>query len=111
MYGSAATGDLRFESDVDVAVLDPNPLDAKRKIELIERLATATGRPVDLVDLRTAGTVLLREILTRGRVVLERDREDRMSLIMRMLIEVEDFLPIVERERRERRNEWLGTGE
>jgi hypothetical protein len=69
-------------------------------------IALATGRPVDLVDLRSAGVVLRREILRRGRTLVERDPALRAHLIVRMLGDVEDLLPYVERIHRERRERW-----
>ena len=58
LFGSLATGRERPDSDVDIAVLADRPLSAELKAEWVGSLAAATGRPVDLVDLRTAGEPL-----------------------------------------------------
>lgn len=48
VFGSAATGRLREDSDIDLAVAGLPP---KRFLEAMGRAARAMGRPVDLVDL------------------------------------------------------------
>jgi uncharacterized protein len=105
-FGSVAAGTADAESDVDVAVWTDPVLDHERKRDLTRVIALATGRPVDLVDLRSAGVVLRREILRRGRTLVERDPALRAHLIVRMLGDVEDLLPYVERIHRERRERW-----
>lgn len=105
-FGSVASGTASAESDVDVAVwTDPAPT-FERVRDLIRIIALETGRPVDLVDLRSAGVALRREILRHGRTLVERDPSLRPHLIVRMLGDVEDLLPYVERIHRERRERW-----
>lgn len=62
LFGSMASGRTHAGSDIDVAVLCTSPLTAQRKMALIAELAQATGRPIDLIDLRTAGEPLLGQI-------------------------------------------------
>ncbi len=71
LFGSAATGDLRPESDVDLAVLLPSILPPLRRWEIQETLAATLGRNVDLVDLRSASTVLKAQIITTGVVAYD----------------------------------------
>ena len=107
-FGSLAVGRAGSESDVDVGVLTEDPLDDRRRERLVRAIAQATGRPVDLVDLRSAGVPLLRTILTTGTVLLRRDATAHAQLVSRMLADVEDFLPLRERLLRERRQRWIG---
>jgi predicted nucleotidyltransferase len=107
LFGSAASGALRRESDIDVAVLAASKLIPDRKAELIGELAAATGRPVDLIDLRSAGEPLLGQILAHGRRLFGSDA-DYAELLRRHLFDVEDFLPYVERMLAERRRAWIG---
>ena len=107
-FGSLAAGQAGTESDVDVGVLTEGPLDDRRRERLVRAIAQATGRPVDLVDLRSAGVPLLRTILTTGTVLLRRDGTAHAQLVSRMLADVEDFLPLRERLLRERRQRWIG---
>ncbi len=52
LFGSAARGDLRPESDVDILVEFEGPATFERYLELKFYLETLLGRPVDLVTLR-----------------------------------------------------------
>lgn len=107
VFGSAAAGRTEVDSDVDVAVLADRALDPARRSELIRLIADVTGRPVDLVDLRTAGPVVLRSVLHDGHVLITRDRRALDQLWSRMLTDAEDFLPYRQRMLRERRNAWI----
>ena len=49
VFGSIATGTAHRTSDVDVAVLAQTPLSGATKMQLIEQLAQASGRPVDFI--------------------------------------------------------------
>lgn len=107
IFGSMASGRARADSDLDIAVDAGRPLDAPAKARLIEALAAATGRAVDLIDLRTAGEPLLGQILKHGRRVVGSDA-DWAELLRRHLFDAEDFLPYVDRMLRERRQAWIG---
>jgi predicted nucleotidyltransferase len=76
LFGSAASDRRRDESDVDVAIL---PLAAGWS-ESVERdlhlaLTRAARADVDLVDIERAPTLLLWEIATTGRALVERPGE------------------------------------
>ena len=107
-FGSLARGRAGFESDADVAVLAERPLGLERRMALMRVVAEATGRSVDLLDLRETGVPLLRTILREGTTLVCRDREARDRLTSRMLADVEDLLPLRERLLRERRQRWIG---
>ncbi len=107
-FGSLAQGRAGFESDVDVAVLAERPLGPERRMALMRVVAEATGRSVDLLDLRETGVPLLRTVLREGTTLVCRDQEARDRLMSRMLADVEDFLPLRERLLRERRERWIG---
>jgi predicted nucleotidyltransferase len=72
IFGSVARGEERPESDVDVGVLCDPPLALERAVAM-DQVARAVSRDVDVIDLRTAPAALTWEILTTGRLVLERD--------------------------------------
>lgn len=107
VFGSLARGEARRDSDVDVAVQLPTPLDADRKMQLIADIAAITGRPVDLVDLRTVGEPLLGQILKHGRQI-RGEAADLVPLIQRHVYAMEDFMPYVERMLDERKRAWIG---
>ncbi|WP_174805153.1 nucleotidyltransferase domain-containing protein [Marinobacter daqiaonensis] len=63
---------------------------------MTEALALAFNRPVDLIDLRTAGQPLLHEIVTGGIQVLG-TRHLWGDLVYRNVMENEDFVPYQKR--------------
>ena len=67
LFGSAARGRLRADSDADFAVLAAGTLDTVTVFETRLRLAAMLGRSVDLVDLRSASPVIARQVLAAGR--------------------------------------------
>ena len=107
LFGSCASGNATAASDVDLAVQADRPLDADLKIRLIEEVAEQLGRPVDLIDLRTAGEPLLGEVL-KGRRLLGSDTR-LAGLLTRHLLDAADFLPYRERILSERRKQWTAS--
>jgi uncharacterized protein len=107
VFGSLATGQARPDSDVDVAVQAAEPLSAERKMQLIADLASKTGRPVDLIDLSTVGEPLLGQILRHG-IRVRGDNARHADLMMRHVLNNEDFMPYVKRMLAERRKAWMG---
>lgn len=65
-FGSEATGEARPESDVDLAILAAGPCAPECLVALREELAALLHRDVDLVDLRTASTVLRMQVVAHG---------------------------------------------
>ena len=109
LFGSTASGNAGPESDLDIAVgARRRALNAGEKAALVGELAEATGRPVDLVDLATAGEPLLGQILQKGRRIVGSDT-DQAELVIRHLREQTDFLPYRQRILAERRQRWIGS--
>jgi predicted nucleotidyltransferase len=109
LFGSCAAGRARARSDLDVAVLGNRALTPGRRLELIGELATISGRPVDLIDLSTAGIPITGAALTTGRTLFERVPGLRTTRLVRYLIDAADFMPLYERTLRERRRAWTGS--
>ncbi|XSG85238.1 MAG: type VII toxin-antitoxin system MntA family adenylyltransferase antitoxin [Methylohalobius sp. ZOD2] len=107
LFGSLAAGRAGPHSDVDLAVAADQPLKAEEKMRLMAELAEATGRPVDLIDLKVVGEPLLGQILQGGKRILGSD-EHYAELIKRHLFEEADFMPYYRRILAERRRAWLG---
>ena len=105
VFGSVAQGRARPDSDVDVAVQMPKPLDSALRMQLIEELALATGRPVDLIDLQTVGEPLLGQILKHGKRIAG-DKTAHVAMMSRHVYAMEDFVPYVTRMLEERRRLW-----
>lgn len=107
VFGSVASGRARADSDLDIAVDAGRPLGPDDRLALIEVLALACGRTVDLIDLRTVGEPLLGQILKHGQRIIGSDA-DHAELVRRHVFDAEDFQPYVDRMLRERRRTWTG---
>jgi len=108
LFGSMATGRARFDSDLDLAVTAATPLTQQFRLSLIESLALAFGRPVDLIDLNQLHGPLLHQILTQGRLILCTDRTHYAELLRRLVYDEADFMPYYRRILAHRRKAWIG---
>ena len=75
LIGSAASGRLRSDSDVDIAVLPSRAaaLPHQERLSLAASLSQIVRREVDLGLLSTRNLVYAKEAVTRGTVIFERD--------------------------------------
>lgn len=65
-FGSQVKGSVRPDSDIDLAVLASDPIPSLRRFELAQELAVQLHRDVDLVDLRSASTVMRMQVISTG---------------------------------------------
>lgn len=72
-FGSSANGDTHRNSDIDLAVLGPMRLTPMARFDLQEQVAAHLGRDVDLVDLRSASTVMAMQVVSTGTLLFEGD--------------------------------------
>lgn len=107
LYGSAANGKLRAGSDVDIAVLFDQPISAEQKMELVSRLKKGLHRDVDLLDLFSLNGTILRQVLCKGRVLLQTDPLARAELARRMIFNQEDMMPYVTRTLMDRQRRFV----
>lgn len=107
LFGSLAKGEAGRDSDLDLAIDVGRPLSAHEKIQLVGELAEALGRPVDLVDIFSAGEPLLGQIVTRGKRILGNDTRYALML-SKHLFNQADFMPYRSRILKERRQAWIG---
>ncbi|MFC0266755.1 type VII toxin-antitoxin system MntA family adenylyltransferase antitoxin [Kushneria aurantia] len=106
LFGSLATGRGEAESDIDLAVDVGAPLSPACRIAMIEALAAALGRTVDLIDLRSAGQPLLSRIVTTG-IRLKGSDTDWAAVIYPNIIDNEDFVPLQRRILVARQKAWI----
>jgi len=87
VFGSVAQGRARPQSDVDIAVLLRDDLDAEerfaRRLRLGGEVERVIGRPTDLVVLNDAPPLLQHQVLKHGRLIFERDRAARVEFEVR----------------------------
>jgi len=69
LFGSAVKGNMRQDSDIDLALLGEQPYDAYQLFLSAQTLADKFGRDVDLLDLSTASAVMKAKIVTTGRLL------------------------------------------
>ena len=95
LFGSLARGEARPESDIDVAVSFGKAMSSDLRMAVTGLVADAAGRSVDLIDLETAGGLILARALggsevlcdnvaTRLRMIarVQRSEDDRLSAAM-----------------------------
>lgn len=107
VFGSCATGRQRPDSDLDIALDIGQVMTVQQHIDTISALALATGRPIDLIDLRTVGEPMLGQILKYGQRILGSD-VIHAQYMTRHNMDMADFVPLQQRILRERRQAWIG---
>jgi predicted nucleotidyltransferase len=92
LFGSGVDPDqLRPDSDLDFAVDFGTPLGLEERLELAVRLARATRRECDIVDLPAAGPIVKMQVVRNGIVVAVRDPAALAAFRARTPLEYEDF--------------------
>lgn len=93
VFGSAAAGRLRPDSDIDIAVLFPAQAvpDALAAVELRERMTQFASRDIDLVVLNHAPTILAFQAIKTGRIIACRDQYAYQCYVVRLITEYADF--------------------
>jgi predicted nucleotidyltransferase len=98
VFGSAAEDRARPDSDVDVGILPCDPdLPLHAELELQARLEVACGRPVDLVRLDRASTLLKWEVARRGVLIFGRSRLEYVRFVASAALEYAELSPNLSR--------------
>ncbi|RUL54048.1 type VII toxin-antitoxin system MntA family adenylyltransferase antitoxin [Lysinibacillus antri] len=66
LFGSFAKGNVREDSDVDLAYFSEKQLSSYERFMLAADLAAVASREVDLVDIKQIDTVFTMQIFTQG---------------------------------------------
>jgi len=82
VFGSAFSGRMLPESDIDIAFLSEKELSAYDVFMIGQELAGLFCRDVDLVDLKLASTVFQARVITTGKVIYCNDDTRRMLFEM-----------------------------
>lgn len=91
LFGSAASGVMRADSDVDLAVFAGGPIARGHLLEVQEKAAAALRRDVDLIDLAAAPTILQFEAIGEGRLIAAPDPDAAAFFEVRVLREYQDL--------------------
>ncbi len=107
LHGSTATGKMRPDSDVDIALLFNRPMAAEQKMMLLSLLEKELQRDVDLVDLFSLSGTFLKQVLRKGRVLIQTKPGARAELIQKMIYNQSDMMPYVSRTLLERQRRFI----
>ncbi len=98
LFGSAASGGATALSDVDVAVLYGQSRGLLEHGHLTAQIMSALGtNDVDLVDLARATPFLQHRVLSRGRLLFQRDAVARVRFTAAALSRYFDLIPFLRR--------------
>lgn len=78
LFGSAATGKDRRNSDLDLAIISKKIIPAQERLKIEMELSNRLRRDVDLVVFGQASPLLQHQILKYGRLVSENDPAERV---------------------------------
>lgn len=98
LFGSAATGRSRTDSDLDLGVVTSHPL-GKVKLDLLAALAAQGLDRVDLVPLNEADVVLRYEVVRPNCLVYARHDFDHGAFFSKAVREYFDLMPHLQRQR------------
>ena len=85
VFGSASSGQRGAASDIDLAILNSEPIEPAQLYR--DARALEATLDVDLVDLLAASTVLKKEVIAGGRLLYSSDRDATLDFEARVLSE------------------------
>lgn len=100
LFGSAVTGRLHAESDLDLAIVPRPGADELPRLDILTDLARAGFCRVDLVILDTNDIVLKHEVVCHNRVIYQTEDFDRGAYFSRIVRQFLDFRPYLDVQRR-----------
>lgn len=81
LFGSAARGNLRESSDVDIAVMTTSQISTMKRINWETELSNILRRDVDLVVFSQVGSLLQHQVLKYGKLVYEKNPKERVKQV------------------------------
>jgi predicted nucleotidyltransferase len=85
LFGSAVNGNFRADSDVDLAYLSDQGIEAYDLFMLSQQIASLLGRDVHLMDLNQVSTVMQAQVIAKGKVILDREPNRRQEFFILVL--------------------------
>lgn len=83
LFGSAAAGKMRGDSDIDIAYLSDKELSEYEVFSISQELAGLMGRDIDLIDMSKASTVFKANILGTGKIIYSTDEKKKHEFQIR----------------------------
>lgn len=83
LFGSAAAGRMREDSDVDIAFLSDKKLSDYEVFCIAQEIGDVLKRDVDLIDLAKASTVFKANILGTGKIIYSSDERRKHEFQIR----------------------------
>jgi len=109
LFGSCAAGRQNRDSDIDIAVASHAVLTLASKMRMIEAIAQSTKRPVDLIDLNLRQEPIFSQAITKGQVILCRDKHLYVAFMQQVVYNAADFIPLRMRILSARRKSWINS--
>ncbi len=107
LYGSYARGQSHAGSDLDVGIASTRPLPPERCRQIGTALTLALDKEVDLIDLQRHSGLILKEALCKGIVVQNKRPAVYANMMIRMLFNQSDMMPLHDRILKERRKAFV----
>ena len=93
LFGSAATGKIHPESDLDLAIVEKDNSIWNKKLDILADLTREGFDRVDLIFLGKADIVLQYEAVRMNRVIYQSEDFDRGTFYSRIVRKYLDFYP------------------
>lgn len=93
LFGSAAEGKMGVNSDIDVAICGDKAFTHDYLAELQLAIAERLGTEVDLLDMARLNGLILRQVITTGKKILNKNPDLLAHYIKKMLFFSEDMYP------------------
>ncbi|MHB1654474.1 MAG: type VII toxin-antitoxin system MntA family adenylyltransferase antitoxin [Desulfitobacteriaceae bacterium] len=85
IFGSFVKGNIREDSDIDIAFLSDKAPSSYELFLLAQGLAAKMGRDVDLIDLKQVSTVFKAQVIGTGKVIYASDMKRLADFRIRSL--------------------------
>lgn len=99
VFGSAASGQMRPDSDIDLAVLSDGKFEPYQLFVVSQQLASLLECDIHLIELQKVSTVLQAQVVGKGKIILDRNPQRRQEFFIRVLKEYarlnEERMPIL----------------
>lgn len=91
LFGSAVSGRLTKDSDIDIAVLFNRLPDIADILDMKEAASAAAGRAVDMVVLNDSSPVIRMQVLKNGTVIRKKDEASYSNFFVKTVKEYDDL--------------------